>query len=365
MVGCYNPFTKHHVPFKGPVRFHSYGSPYHVFVLENLENEVIIYDPIAKKVLLHEEYPKYGFTSMVTHNSDVYIGLTTGMMLVLLEDRKSYSYKEFELWELGRCDKGFERQPLGVLGVNELVTFIGTEGRRIGEWQCIYLYIGNSEYEFKLDGSLECYRFDQQSGLLLVVVKTGTKRCLYRIELIGPTGSKGPRCVIYHLEFLPEDCSTHRATAVSINGDVAFHDRGLVYIVNPIQERGTGPLFMENILKADQGGQTCFVGEDDGFLIYCENWSSTIAVAERSGESWKKRDLPRLNISNTLNTRPKGMTYSNIFDPVWNGQKLVVRVGPDGFPGDMGDGEAGNMLLACDLSSRDAVLDEVDLSLSP
>ncbi|KAF3023785.1 hypothetical protein E8E12_000194 [Didymella heteroderae] len=343
------------------VRFYSYGSPYYVFVLDNEQNEVVIYDPKTSKVVFRASFPFCDFTSMVTNEADVYIGLTTGQILKLEQDSRSRGYREV----VREKRTGSDREPIGILGISDLIMFTGSECTRERdwtEWKIVNVTIEQKyEYKFNLGGVLECSTFSKKKQELLAVVKSESQRCLQVISIRKSDGIRIPVWRTYNLPDSPAVCPTLTASAVSSKGDVALRDRGLFRIVNPIpngrlrttklkrKELGA-PLFVDNVLKTDKGGQTSFVGAEDEYLVYCEYWSSKIAVAKHTEHGWEEKASWHFETGSTFSVRHKGRTYSNIHNPGWDGEKIMVRIGPDGFAGDMSCEKVPSMLLALDVS---------------
>lgn len=330
------------------VRFHSYGSSYHAFVMDTLENEIVIYDPATRTRIFHRSYPRHEFTSMIMFDSDVYVGTTKGTVLVLRKDRNRQEY--IETFVKDENDKYSLDGPVAVLGTNREMTCLGAGGKNLTDWNLVILYIGEDTFPFDMKGHLECYTFDGKRSRFLCVVKSGTQRYLYRFHR---SKFESVRVESFRLNSRYEDAKLWKASAVSIHGDVAIGAHGLFRIVNPTEHTGRISKYLfrgnGNTVKINQGGQASFAGDNDEFFIYCQNWSSQIAVARRLSGGWEQTEIWNLETGSKFNKRRPGLTYSNIDHPGSDGKNLIVRVGPDGFGGDEGVQVTSNVLCVFDL----------------
>lgn len=339
----------HHLRQTGAFLYFSYGSPYYSFVFlpseDNVKtNKVVIYDPKSGQTIYTAIFHDLEFTSMVMLGSDVYIGLTNGQILRVIQNCATRKYVISYIDSMsGWTTTG---EPVTVLGINDTVVCVATscEKHWLSAWKSVTFCRKEVASSRTTEGAVEAYKFDSESNRLLWVTRNSDG---YALHTFGQ--SEGENIAQYRKYKMEMPLDFVMCITISTYGEVAFSDgRGRFCILNPASNKKQY-LHIGCKRKRNTGGRACFVGKREEYLVYTGNRYSEIAAAKYIDDKWRNQDSLVAETSNIYySASNSGASETSIHDLGTDGRYLVVRVGPEGG---IDQEEMSNMLWIFDVDN--------------
>jgi hypothetical protein len=243
---------------------YSNGSFYNAFVQEG--KELVVHRIKPERIAFKKTF-NYSITSVITVGSRVFFSLSDGRILQFPKSANRENQGTVEICKM----KG----PVSLLGGSEQYLVYLTKGNHIG-------YIGrpgsNSLSSNHSLGSFPilAYSFDETNEQLLVATENNT---LHQIKV-----NIEKSCLDSQEHSLRSE-KNWDLSAVSKNGDVAFHHDGHFHISNPL--KNIAAKFIQfGDLDNNSGGPTCFAGENHQYLVYCGTKRIGIGLAKLDNDRW-------------------------------------------------------------------------------
>jgi hypothetical protein len=309
----------------GPPRIYAYASPHYAFVFP--KNKVVVYNTETRMVVFSEFFDEreHRFTSMIIINTTIYIGLDDGRLLRLKRSSGGNEYRHDVLSSESWCDTE------GLLESNEKVSFLlgGNERIMFARTTLNNIVVLRTEPAgttyVPFGHEIKVHTFDSRRNRLLLVsnVTGSTVLSVVRQSKQNPTAAERKDIGLLQVS---QD-SNWKPLAVSKNRDVFIVNRDRFYIVKP----GNRSFVLGSALESNDHVQCCFAGKGDKYLAYCGGSKSQLAVVKHTDGRWIPRAFLAADTDGLFGTGLFDMTVSDIRDPATDGEKLVVRVGPDHY----------------------------------
>jgi hypothetical protein len=306
-------------------RLCSIRNPYHAFV--SLEDVVTIYNSTTDETYRHM-LTGHGVTSMITTDRSVFLGTANGTFVQIQHGCRSVEQTQV------RSINGIGVTPIFLFASDGHLLCVGTGWKRTqNHMRCgeIAMVWRGEPFFYALQGEILAHRFDAKQTRQLFVTMSETpvqyQLCVISLETIhGPPLRYG----IDMGRLFDTPHGSQRVHAVSRNGEVAFIDDGVFFIVSPMRGQ-TKPdiLFAANAaVKKLYGHFASFCGEEDTFLVHGAISGPTalqVSIAKCDNGRWESCMSYVMDVQNELQNSSL-LACSVVRDSKGDDKSLILKL---------------------------------------